>query len=121
MVVKLLRNGLGQVIIFADWITRPKPVVRAPEQQRLVNEQASNLALYQYAACPFCVKVRRKMHQLNLPIPLKDAKNDRVARQELLEQGGKTQVPCLRIQEDEQVSWLYESAAINEYLEQQFS
>jgi glutathione S-transferase len=39
----------------------------------------------------------------------------------LIEQGGKYQVPCLRIVDDNgEVSWLYESNAIGHYLNQRF-
>jgi glutathione S-transferase len=43
-------------------------------------------------------------------------KNDEQYRQELLEQGGKVKVPCLRIEQDGQVKWLYESNDIIAYL-----
>jgi glutathione S-transferase len=61
------------------------------------------------------------MHKLNLPIELKDAKNNSNDRQQLLEQGGKIQVPCLRIVKQGQDTWLYESKAINQYLTDNFA
>ena len=42
------------------------------------------------------------------------------ASRELLEGGGKTSVPCLRIQRGTQVQWLYESLGIIEYLKSRF-
>jgi len=120
MIVKGLRNGLGQLIIFADWLTRPKQQQRSLEQQAAVDEAAKSLALYQFKACPFCVKVRRAMHALNLKVALRDAKNNQAFRQELLEQGGRIKVPCLRIEEKGEVRWLYESDAIIQYLKERF-
>jgi glutathione S-transferase len=38
----------------------------------------------------------------------------------LLKEGGKVQVPCLKITENGQVSWMYESAVIKDYLEKEF-
>ena len=121
MLVKALRNGLGQIIIFADWATRPKKKQRDPAEQQRVDQELASAALYQFRACPFCVKVRRKMHALNLNIAVKDAKNDQQARAELEQQGGKIQVPCLRLVDEQlQVTWMYESNAIIQYLEQKY-
>lgn len=119
--IKLIRLLLGNLIAFLNWLTRGVKKKRTDEQQKVVAEQAANLALYQFNLCPFCIKTRRVMHQLNLPIDLRDAKNDPKWRNELLQDGGKIKVPCLRIVEDQQVKWLYESNDINRYLKQRFN
>ncbi|AKX44800.1 glutaredoxin [Thiopseudomonas alkaliphila] len=123
MLVKALRNGLGQIIIFADWVTRPKKKQRSAAEQQQVDQAVQGFQLYQFHACPFCVKVRRKMHELNVSIELKDAKNDPLARAELEQQGGKIQVPCLKMLDSAtgEVTWLYESKAIVEFLENRFA
>lgn len=121
MLIKALRIGLGQIIIFLDLITRPRKLKRSPQDQARVESAARNLSLYQFHACPFCVKTRRALHRLNVPVALRDAKNDEARRQELLEQGGKVQVPCLRIEESGEVRWLYESKAIGAYLNERFA
>lgn len=121
MFIKALRIGLGQIIIFLDFITRPRKLKRSPQEQARVESAAKGLALYQFHACPFCVKTRRALHRLNVPVALRDAKNDTVRRKELLEQGGKVQVPCLRIEEQGEVRWLYESKAIGAYLDERFA
>lgn len=121
MFIKALRKILGQLIVFIDFITRPSKLKRSAEAQAAVTQSAGNLALYQFHACPFCVKTRRSLHRLNLPVALRDAKNDARARQELEQQGGKIKVPCLRIEQDGQSTWLYESKAIIAYLDQRFA
>jgi glutaredoxin len=121
MFIKAVRNILGQLIIFLDFISRPRKLRRTPEAQAAVEQAAAGLTLYQFRACPFCVKTRRALHQLNVPVSLRDASNDSRARQELLAQGGKIQVPCLRIEENGQSVWLYESKAIIAYLQQRFA
>ena len=121
MLIKLLRNVLGQLIIFLDFISRPRKLKRTAEAQAAVIRDAGQLSLYQFHACPFCVKTRRSLHRLNVPVALRDAKNDIQARQELEEQGGRIKVPCLRIEENGQSKWLYESKAIIAYLEQRFA
>ncbi|MDA8486803.1 glutathione S-transferase N-terminal domain-containing protein [Pseudomonas resinovorans] len=121
MFIKALRVGLGQLIIFLDFITRPRKLRRTPEAQAQVAEETSSLALYQFNACPFCVKTRRAMHRLNLPIALRDAKNDEGHRAALLSGGGKIKVPCLRIEENGESRWMYESSDIIRYLESRFA
>lgn len=121
MIVKALRVGLGQLIVFGDWISRPAKQKRDAAAQARVDEAAKSLALYQFHACPFCVKTRRNLHRLNVPVALRDAKNDPVHRQALLEGGGRVKVPCLRIEEEGQVTWMYESKDIIAYLDKRFA
>jgi glutaredoxin len=121
MIITALRKGLGQLIIFIDWLTRPSKQKRSSEAQAAVEQSAKSLSLYQFRACPFCVKTRRALHKLNVPVALRDAKEDAQARQELEQQGGKIQVPCLRIDDGEKVTWLYESKAIIAYLNDRFA
>ncbi|WEL56917.1 glutaredoxin [Pseudomonas kermanshahensis] len=121
MIVKALRVGLGQLIVFGDWISRPAKRKRDAAAQARVEQAANGLALYQFHACPFCVKTRRTLHRLNVPVALRDAKNDPAHRQALLEGGGRVKVPCLRIEEEGKVSWMYESKAIIAYLDKRFA
>lgn len=121
MIVKALRVGLGQLIVAGDALTRPRPQKRSPQGQAAVNKDAAALALYQFHACPFCVKTRRAMHRLNVPVALHDAKRDPQAREQLLAGGGKVKVPCLRIEEAGGTRWMYESSDIIAYLEQRFA
>lgn len=121
MFVKALRVGLGQLIIFVDFLTRPGKKQRPAAAQAQVDTAAKDLTLYQFHACPFCVKTRRSLRRLNVPVALKDAKNNEQDRQTLLEQGGKIKVPCLRIEENGQTTWMYESNTIIEYLNQRFA
>lgn len=121
MIVKALRVGLGQLIVAGDALTRPRPQKRSPQGQAAVNQEAAALALYQFHACPFCVKTRRAMHRLNVPVALHDAKRDPQAREQLLAGGGKVKVPCLRIEEAGGTRWMYESSDIIAYLEQRFA
>ncbi len=120
MILRTVRWVLGQLILFIDWVTRPKPPQRTPEAQAALDAQTANLALYQFRLCPFCVKVRRAIRRLGLNIPLRDALNDPRHQAELVEQGGQYKVPCLRIEEDGQTRWLYESGDIIAWLEERF-
>ena len=121
-IFRTIRWILGQTILFADWVTRPKFREHSPEKQSELDAATANLALYQFRLCPFCVKTRRQIQRLGLNIQTRDARNDPQWNQQLINEGGKYQVPCLRIEnEDGTVEWLYESNNINAYLDQQFS
>lgn len=122
MIAKALRNGLGCVVATVEQLTRPAKKKRSPEAQAEVEAQTSRMALYQFHGCPFCIKVRRTMHVLNLPIRTVDINKDAAAEQELISQGGKRTVPCLRIDhEDGTTQWMYESKDIINYLESNFA
>ncbi len=120
MLLKLLREGLGRLIVFINFITRPRAIQRSEAEQKRVEEQAKKLSLYQFYACPFCVKTRRVIHKLNLPIETRDAQRG-AFRDELRTEGGQIKVPCLRIEEGNQVRWLYESSDIIDYLQDNFA
>ena len=120
-IFKPVRWVLAQIIIFIDWITRPKQVERSSEEQKEIDKQTSNMVLYQFHQCPFCVKTRRQIYRLALDIEKRDARNDPQWNKELTSEGGKYQVPCLKITAaDGSVQWMYESTEINQFLNEKF-
>lgn len=73
--------------------------------------------LYHFNTCPFCIKVRVAMWGMGIEMPLRNIKSIPEYKAELIEGGGKKQVPCLRIEDDQGgVQWLYESNDIIRYL-----
>jgi glutaredoxin len=119
--MKFIRWFLGRVILLLNFVFSPKGVKRSQEAQTSADEKAQSMALYQFEACPFCVKVRRAMKRQSVNIELRDAKNDQQHREELETGGGRIKVPCLRIEKDGQVEWMYESSDIVTYLEKEFA
>jgi glutaredoxin len=118
----VIRWILGQIILFLDVLTSPKSVVRTPAAQLAVDEVTTSMSMYQFKTCPFCVKVRRQLKRHGLNIELRDAKNDADLKAELVREGGRHKVPCLRIEKaDKSVEWLYESNDIVAYLKSQFN
>lgn len=116
-----IRLVLGKLILFFDFITRPKPLEREIYAQKKIDYITTSLSLYQFNSCPFCVKVRRQMRRLSLNIELRDAKNDSSFKKELITAGGKYKVPCLRIDhKNKKTEWLYGSNEINIYLQSNF-
>lgn len=115
---KTVRLILGPFLLAWEYLTLPKGILRTPEDQARIDAKTSNLVLYQYKTCPFCMKVRRTLARLSLQVEKRDAQHDPDSRAELEQQGGQIKVPCLRITEaGGQERWLYESTAINDYLE----
>ena len=118
--LRLLREGSGRVLIFIDWLFRPSRVKRSVEDQSKVDQETKILKLYQFYACPFCVKTRRSIKRLNLKIETRNAQAEGEFRKELELNGGKIKVPCLKIEGAGEASWLYESNDIIKYLDERF-
>ena len=74
------------------------------------------LSLYYYDSCPFCVMVLRILDDVSTDIELRNTLDNLNHREELLINGGKTQVPCLKIETNTETRWLYESLDIIDYL-----
>lgn len=112
---KAIRWVLGRIVLTKDFLTRPTPAKHDEARQAALDAKTKNLSLYQYHACPFCVKVRREIRRHALTIELRDAK---VAphNQDLQTGGGRLKVPCLRIDNGDKTTWLYESDEIINYL-----
>lgn len=120
MIVKILREGLGRLFVLGDYLTRPKPLQRSEQEQAVVDKAVAQMSLYQFYACPFCIKTRRVIRQLQLPIELRDAQQPGTHRDDLEKLGGRIKVPCLRIPNGDEDQWLYESGDIIAYLEGEF-
>lgn len=120
-IIFLIRNLLGGIIAFFDVITRGAKLKRTADAQQQIQHDLQTLTLYQFFACPFCIKTRRAMYKMNLPIAKRSVSKGSPFREELLQGGGKIQTPCLRIETPDKVTWLYDSSEIIKYLEQRFT
>lgn len=118
MIVTMIRWPIGQLILFINFIFSPKSPKRAQSEQAKIDVKTENMSLYQLPSCPFCVKVRRTIKREGLNLELRNIKKGNY-REELISQGGKRTVPCLRIENsDGQVKWLYESSDVVAHLQQ---
>ncbi len=70
------------------------------------------LTLYISSTCPFCFKVLDVINHYNIDIPTKNIYEDDAAYTKLVTIGGKSQVPCLFINDKA----LYESDDIITYI-----
>jgi glutaredoxin len=122
LVFQLIRIILTPFMLVAEKLTTPTGISRSIEAQAQVDADCSQLALYEFKACPFCIRVRKEMARLSLNVVKHDARNNPTHRQALEAGGGRIKVPCLRISHDNgEVQWLYESNDIITYLRQRFA
>ena len=73
-------------------------------------------SLYYFDACPFCQLVLRSLPSVKVEIELRNTINDPKHRNDLIAGGGRSMVPCLRIDKGEDTQWLYESMDIIKFL-----
>ncbi|TXR54280.1 glutaredoxin family protein [Reinekea thalattae] len=72
-----------------------------------------HLSLYHYDSCPFCLMTKAAIKKTKVNIEQRNIQKNRAFEKQLVQQGGKRQVPCLRIEESNgEVRWLYESRDI---------
>tara|TARA_B100001996_G_scaffold369611_1_gene343210 strand:- start:573 stop:944 length:372 start_codon:yes stop_codon:yes gene_type:complete len=115
--MRIIRFILGRIILFLDWATSPKPLSISQDEKIKIDAITSNMEIYEFRACPFCVRVRRFMKKNNISILTKDARKNKEYADELINGGGKLQVPCLYIKkEGDNPKWLYESKDIIVFL-----
>ena len=106
--------------LISQCISGTAKIVRSEEDQLSINEKAKYFSLYQFYTCFFCMRVRRIINKLDIPIEYRDVQQNFDYRNELLREGGSIQVPCLRIEKDGKTRWMYESREIIDYLERHF-
>lgn len=97
-----------------------RKIQRSPEKQRAADQASRHLVLYHFRTCAYCLRTRRAIDRLNIGIARRDIHLDTTAYDELMAGGGRQTVPCLRIDDGAEHTWLYESGDIVRYLEQRF-
>jgi glutaredoxin 2 len=81
--------------------------------------EARGLTLYHFDECPHCARVRSWIEGKPVEVEMRDVRRDADAGGELVEGTGRTQVPCLRIEEPSgEVRWVHESLDIIRYLDE---
>lgn len=119
--MSVIRWLLGRIILLVDLLFKPRMPKLSNEKQQALDEAVQNISLYQYAACPFCVKVRWAARRQGLNIETRDAKRNKLFAEELQAGGGQLKVPCLRIEKEGESTWMYESSDIISYLQEQYA
>jgi glutaredoxin 2 len=90
------------------------------KQMALSQKDIKSMALYHYDGCPYCAMTRRAIKELGADIEHRNIQLDNQHKQDLIQGGGKKQVPCLRIElANGGTQWMYESGDIIQFLSQQ--
>ena len=104
----------------ADFQARVTMSMTEKDAMRGTKKLSEQYQLFKSDTCGFCFRVRAYVEQLGMELPLRDVHTDAEAFRELLQGGGKTTVPCLRIERSTdagtQIEWMYESLDIMQYL-----
>lgn len=83
-----------------------------------MSQTAPSLFLYYKEYCPFCKIAVKAISRLDLNVQLRETSEVPEYHDELVREGGKRQVPCLKIiKSDSEAQWMYESMDIIEYLQ----
>ena len=77
------------------------------------------LTLYYKPSCPYCQRVLGEAEEMGVTFNLKDISDDDVIANELIEKGGKRQVPYL-VDNEKDIS-MYESGDIVDYLKEHYA
>jgi len=83
---------------------------------KLKDGREAELELFKFDSCPFCQRVYGTIRKLGVwdDIRMRDTISEPGANEELIQRGGKRQVPCLFVDGEP----MYESAEISRWLEQ---
>lgn len=95
-----------------------KGMAFSDEEDKLWDVEVPRLILYIKEGCPFCEKVEAFADEAGIPLMFRDIAEP-AYREELLEVGGKVQVPFL-VDEARGVA-MYESEDIIAYLEEHYA
>ena len=110
---------LNKLATWLGILAPPPPDYSAPMRSAL-DQFSSAIKLYHFFSCSFCARVHRTLHSLGLQLELRDVSENAEYRSELISGGGRSTVPCLRIQSSSgDVRWMYESSDIIAWLKQQ--
>ena len=81
---------------------------------KLKDGREVDLELFKFDSCPFCVRVLHQIEALGIEgIRMRDTRQEPGANRELMQRGGRGQVPCLFVDGEP----MYESLDINAWLE----
>lgn len=111
-VFKIEENRYNLLQMGTFQMRNPKLVTRILTMDQIEKKEVV-LVLYIRANCPYCRKVLESLKGMHKTIVIKDIGNNAQYAQQLVQIGGKQQVPCLVINGKP----LYESNDIIEWLE----
>ncbi len=93
---------------------------RTAQEQKKADRLAGSISLYDLDFSSRSVKIRRHLKYLNIPVTIKSLNRCNAYQKELLNGGGRAQVPCLRIESKDGTRWIYDRVEIMAYLNRKF-
>ena len=72
--MKFIRWPLAKIILLVDFFFKPQTQKHPPKIQKKLDTAFLDYTLYEFKACPFCVKVRWAARRLGINLKIKDAK-----------------------------------------------
>ena len=91
------------------------------KKDKKILRKIENHYLYYYSSCPFCFRVQIMMTKLGIDIERRNIHQGDEHFEALSQGGGSGMVPCLRIEKEGRAQWMYESADIVSYLEENYA
>ena len=113
----LMRMVKAQVLNVVDRTLPVKPVQRSDEEQLLLNRESRRMHLYVSHQCPASIEVRRHCQRIGLNVVEKDVGRVNCYRNELVNGGGHSMVPCLMVDDHNGRRWVYSPDKIYSFLE----
>lgn len=104
---------------FSAWFDQP--VERSQREQQRVDRIAATLTLYTRNHCSECFNLLRQLKKLNVSITVKNIRRCHIYEKELLAAGQSSNIPCLRIEQGQDVQWVSQVDEIVRFFDQKFA
>lgn len=118
--MSLTRQLKGKALNIVDRLLPVRPLNRTDDEQNQLDRESRRMHLYYCRSCPSSIGVKRHCEKLGLRVVEKDVLRVNAYRNELVNGGGTSKVPCLRVDNGQGGEWLYSSEAILDYLNKRF-
>lgn len=118
--MKLTKQIKGKALDLVDRLMPVRPQPRSSEQRNLLERESRRMHLYYCRSCASSLSIKRHCERIGLRVVEKDVVRVNAYRNELLNGGGEPRVPCLRVEDEQGVRWLYSQEAIRNYLNSRF-
>jgi glutaredoxin len=114
--MNLTRHLKGKTLNLVDRLIPVKPFERSREEQVVLDRESRRMHLYFSPSCPASISVKRFCERVGLHVVEKDVERVDAFRNELVNGGGESRVPCLCIHKKSGNVWLYSPESITDYL-----
>lgn len=114
--MNLTRHLKGKTLSLVDRLVPVKPFERTQEVQVLLDRESRRMHLYFSPSCPSSITVKRYCEKVGLNVVEKNVERVDAFRNELVNGGGESRVPCLCVHKESGDVWVYSPDGIVQYL-----